>query len=398
MGSTCQLQLPIPRSAKSLSITMRQSLRRKSCSACVRSKRRCNLSVPRCSHCAAKDVECSYPTVPAPSPPRSNSSSTIPSLNAPLDDPMTTFQIHAPNPIFPETSLSQSSDLQLSIMESHSQPAETLADFTDRAEFCAHLMGLQPKSMAEKGFNVFIHRTQTLASDALRETLASSALYAMRSVSNASFVDSEITRRASKIVHDLQLGSISDDTFDLDMLPLVQALLVYQCMRLFSPGKISQQTQAERDNIVLQLWASRLHLLSESCGSDELKDIGWEPWIEKEAIRRTLICIELVQGTYSYLRGLWPIGVRCHHELEFYAQKSLWEARSLAEWRLVCDDPAFPALPCNMLRLDQDIRDASPNDLDDLGALLRVAGEGVEKLKSWLGHDKQALQRWGHVH
>ncbi|EXL93534.1 hypothetical protein FOIG_13382 [Fusarium odoratissimum NRRL 54006] len=179
------------------------------------------------------------------------------------------------------------------------------------------------------------------------------------------------------------------------MLPSVQALLVYQCMRLFSPGSISQQAQAERDNIVLQIWASRLQLLL-AC-EDELTEASWEFWVEKEAIRRTLICIELAQGTYTYLRGNWPIGVRCHHDLRFNAQKALWEAKSAAEWHLVSEDSAHPSLPCNMLRLHKDIRDAMPGDLDDIGVLLRAAGEGLANMNTWLRHDKEALQRWGQV-
>jgi hypothetical protein len=184
---------------------------------------------------------------------------------------------------------------------------------------------------------------------------------------------------------------------EMDLLPSVQALLVYQCIRLFSPGSLSQQMQAERDNIELQSWATRLQVLLSPINGSELANTTWEAWVKQESLRRTLVCIELIQGTYTFLRGLWPMGVRCHHNLEFDAQKSLWEAKSAAEWQLVCEDPIYPSLPCNLLHLDEDIQQASPSELDDIGVLLRVAGKGFENLNAWLGRDRQALQRWGDV-
>ncbi|KAG5768813.1 hypothetical protein H9Q69_013742 [Fusarium xylarioides] len=358
---------------------MRQSLRRKSCSTCARSKRRCSLSLPSCRRCAAKGVECSYPTVTPVPPP-------FPSASDSIDDALLSLQL----PSF--ISQAETYGTQLDFAEYHPHTAN---DYTARAEFLAHLMSLQSTALADKGFNVFIHSSQTLASDALRDALAGSALHAVRNPSNARFIDSEITRRASNIVAVLDAASICHDTVDLRMLPSVQALLVYQCMRLFSPGSISQQAQAERDNIILQIWASRLQLSLQR--GDDLMEASWEIWVEQEAIRRTLICIELAQGTYTYLRGNWPIGMRCNHDLRFNAQKALWEAKSAAEWRLGCDDFAHPLMPCNMIRLHKDIRDAMPGDLDDLGVLLRAAGEGLADMNTWLRHDKEALQRWGQV-
>ncbi|KAF5605659.1 fungal zn(2)-Cys(6) binuclear cluster domain-containing protein [Fusarium pseudocircinatum] len=364
---------------------MRQSLRRKSCSACARSKRRCSLSLPSCRRCAAKGIECSYPTV-TPVPPPLPSASGSPLRSDSIDDAL--FSLQMPS----LTSTTEAYGMQLDSVDHH---AHTANDYTARAEFLAHMMSLQSTALADKGFNIFIHSSQTLASDALRDALAGSALHAMRNPSNARFVDSEIARRASNIVAVLYAASISDDTVDLQMLPSVQALLVYQCMRLFSPGSISQQTQAERDNYVLQIWASRLQL-SLPC-DDDLFEASWEIWVEQEAIRRTLICIELAQGTYTYLRGNWPVGVRCNHDLRFNAQKALWEAKSAAEWHLVCGDFAHPSMPCNMIRLHKDIGDAMPGDLDDLGVLLRATGQGLADMNIWLRHDKEALQRWGQV-
>ncbi|KAF5623917.1 transcription factor cys6 [Fusarium tjaetaba] len=364
---------------------MRQSLRRKSCSACARSKRRCSLSLPSCRRCTAKGIECSYPTVTPVPPPLSNAM-----LSDSIDaDALLSLQL----PSF-TSSTTEAYGMELDSVDRHAH-AHTANDYTARAEFLAHMMSLQSTALADKGFNVFIHSSQTLASDALRDALAGSALHAMRNPSNAGFVDSEITRRVSNIVAVLLAAPMCDDMVDSQILPSVQALLVYQCMRLFSPGSVSQQTQAERDNIILQMWASRLQL--SLARDDGLIEASWEIWVEQEAIRRTLICIELAQGTYTYLRGNWPIGLRCNHDLRFNAQRALWEAKSAAEWRLVCDDFAHPSMPCNMIRLHKDICDAMPGDLDDLGAILRVTGQGLADLNTWLRHDKEALQRWGQV-
>ncbi|KAF4957872.1 hypothetical protein FSARC_11168 [Fusarium sarcochroum] len=294
-------------------------------------------------------------------------------------------------------SLLQSCGMQLYATESPSQAAGIHEDFTARAEFCAQLLSSQSTSLAEMGFNVFIHHSQTLASTVLRDTFAASALHAVRNPSNSRFVNAEITQRAAQLVEAMQSESIGNDVAETDMLSSLQALLVYQCILLFSPGSISQQTQAERDNIVLQSWAVRLQLFKSPHGDSEIENTTWEAWVKQEAIRRTLICVELVTGTYTYLRGLWPVGVQCHHDLSFTAQRRLWEAKSATEWRLIYEDISFPSLPTNMLRLDSDLEHASPSDLDDIGVLLRVAGKGFDNLKEWLSRDRRALQRWGDV-
>ncbi|KAK5987353.1 Transcription factor gsfR2-like protein [Cladobotryum mycophilum] len=43
--------------------------RQKSCNACVRGKRRCDKRTPRCTRCAAKNLDCVYQRQPAPPPP-----------------------------------------------------------------------------------------------------------------------------------------------------------------------------------------------------------------------------------------------------------------------------------------------------------------------------------------
>lgn len=364
---------------------MRQSLRRKSCSACARAKRRCNLSLPRCNRCIAQDTECSYPkftAVSTPTPtPRSPSSTSL--IIPPIDD---------------ETSLAQPCGMQVYFTASPLQEVRILEDFIARAEFCAQLLSMQSTSLAEMGFNVFIHPSQTLASNILRDTFATSALHAIRNPSNASFVNAEIAQRALQLIQAMQAEPIGSDVIEHDNLSSLQALLVYQCIRLFNPSNISQQTQAERDNIVLQLWAVRLQIFQSSDNSNELASTTWESWVKQEAIRRTLICTELVTGTYTYLRGLWPLGVQCHHDLWFTAQKRLWEAKSAVEWRLIRDDTSSPLLTTNLLRLDTDLEQASPSDLDDIGVLLRVAGKGFENLNEWLSHDGRALKKWGDMH
>ncbi|KAF5624536.1 hypothetical protein F52700_9705 [Fusarium sp. NRRL 52700] len=278
-----------------------------------------NLSLPSCRRCAAKGVECSYLTVtPVPPPP---SASGSPLLSDSIDHVLLSLRI----PFF--TSTTEAYSIELDFIE---HDPSTSNDYTARAEFLAHTMSLQSTALADKGFNVSIHSSPTLASDALRDALAGSALLA-----------------------------------------------------------------AEHDNFVLQVWASRLQS-SLSC-DDDLVEASWETWVEQEAIRRTLMCIELAQGTYTYLRGSWPIGLRCNHDLRFNAQKALWEAKSAAEWRLVCDDFVHPSMPCNMIRLNKDIRNAMPCDLDDLGVLWHAAGQGLAGMNTWLRHDKEALQRWGQV-
>lgn len=261
-----------------------------------------------------------------------------------------------------------------------SQAIRAMQDFAARADYCARVMTLQPDALVGRGFNAFIHPSQALASSDLRDAFAASALHAARTRSNSALVTAEIARRARQLVQGSSLSTQRNSGLDqVDKLARTQALLVYQCIRLFS-ADTAQQSQAERDNGVLQTWAGDLRSCLPLFSPSLAPCTEWETWVKHEATRRTLVCVELINGTYAYLRGRWPPGMHCHHNLDFTGQRSLWEAQSATQWLSLKADPCLAALPVNLLQFSQDLRDVTLKDLDDIGTMLHVAAEGFARL------------------
>ncbi|KAF4951801.1 hypothetical protein FSARC_12806 [Fusarium sarcochroum] len=449
------------------------SSRRKSCFACVRGKRRCDLDFPECGRCLARRVTCLYAWISpeeAHAVVQSSSSSLWmpqeirPDQTGPIETLQWDYQLPGPGeshahddmtfdsllplttpvalppalvPLLKEimgrgrTISFLNPDLQLKSPEasnlnagsvshapqpSHSfnvpstslqinnnSPITTDRIFQARSEYAAGRLVLQIKALAETGQTTFIHHTHVEASGILRDALATCSMHVMRNSTNMFLVQSEITRRAELLVQATekaislsQSGSYS--TMNLDLLPTVQAMLIYQCMRLFSTGDVAQQTQAERDAEPLARWIRILEDQTQwsrgnSADATQLDIPVWNDWIQSESIQRTLIFAELLDGIYTYLKFSWYRPSARMAKLCFTGQVALWEARSAAEWHQAMAER--PWLRVNMSSFNDDIEAAFPDDLDEMGILIRASYDGVDALKEWLGGDGRLLEKWG---
>ncbi|KAM5344914.1 hypothetical protein ACJ41O_010776 [Fusarium nematophilum] len=272
-----------------------------------------------------------------------------------------------------------------------------------RSEYAARRLVLQVRALAETGQTAFIHHTHVGASPILRDALATCSLDVMRNSSNMFLVQSEITRRAELLVEATETAisltpSDSHSTMNLDLLPAVQAMLIYQCMRLFSTGDVAQQAQAERDAESLARWVGILQGQTQwsrdnSAGGTQLDLSVWKGWIQAESIRRTIIFAELLNGIFTFLKfGLYRPSARMA-KLGFTAQVTLWEARSAAEWHQAMGQR--PWFEVNISNFHDDIKAALPDDLDELGIIIWVSYNGIDAFKEWLGSDSRLLEKWG---
>lgn len=448
------------------------SSRRKSCFACARGKRRCDLGFPQCDRCLARRVTCEYAWIspqeaqemaqgvnhgsrmpqdvrnggldqcgptetpqwslepPAPGQSRvddtatSGSLTTTPLTMAPALVPLLdeiigrgrTWTFHTPDLQFQSSNKSWlNSDLfvpqpppntgtsttPLQIASASSTITSSILQA--RVVYMASRQVLQVTALAEQGQTAFIHHSHVDTSPILREALATCALYTMRNSANLSVIRSEIARRAALLVEatetaiSLTLPS-SHRAKMLDLLPAVQAMLIYQCMRLFSTTDDEQQTQAVRDAESLARWIDILEGDTQwprNNGSDgaKLQFSGWKDWVQAESLRRTMVFAELLDSTYTYLRFGWYRGSEKLAKLCFTGQAALWEARSAAEW----DQARWQRLwfEINMSNFQADTKSALPDDLDELGIIIRLSYDGFDALKEWLRNDKRLLEKWG---
>ncbi|KAI9154874.1 Transcription factor gsfR2 [Paramyrothecium foliicola] len=451
--------------------------RRRSCTACARGKRRCDLGFPECGRCLRRRATCEYAWISPgeaqelvhtprldPWTPQQITQHYLPSQTGLPEGPLWNSHLSGPQrshvghdlasgPLYPLTLPSilppalaplvdeiigrgktvsfVTPDIQtqhpstsgpnvalvssaLQAPQSNSAASgsfEVASDssiiagsiFRARTEYAASRLALQIQALAETGQTTFIHRTQTEASPILRDTLAICSLTVMRNSTNAFLIRSEIARRVELLIEAtetaISLASPSAHSPEkLNLLHTVQAMLIYQCMRLFSAGDSAQKAQAERDAVPLAKWIGILegqtqYWQENSVTGTNLNVSVWQDWIQAESIRRTMVFAELVDGIYDMLKSGWYKPNTKMPKLSFTGQAAIWQARSMAEWQQATQ--LRPCIEIHMSDFHHDVESALPDDLDELGIVLRASYEGMDALKRWLGSDTRLLERWG---
>ncbi|EWZ28483.1 hypothetical protein FOZG_17795 [Fusarium oxysporum Fo47] len=201
-----------------------------------------------------------------------------------------------------------------------------------------------------------------------------------RNSANESLIRSEIARRAELLIEATETAisltpPSSHSAMNFDLLHAVQAMLIYQCMRLFSTGDIAQQTQAELDAKSLARWVDILQEQTQwswdNFSSGTQLDFVWKDWVQAESIRRTMIFSELLDGIYTFLRFGWYQPSARMANLGFTGQVAIWEARSPAEWHQARGQK--PWVELNISSFHDGIKAAFPDDLDELGIIILTA-------------------------
>ncbi|UKZ82397.1 hypothetical protein TrVFT333_010185 [Trichoderma virens FT-333] len=273
-------------------------------------------------------------------------------------------------------------------------PVTTGQVFQSRTEWAASRFAMQPQILAMTGQNCFIHHTQVSASEVLQEALAASALHCMRNTANASLVRGEIAKRVTRLIgsirHAITSAAETVAGAELDLLPILQAFVVYQCIRFFSRDDVSERMRAERDEAIVQSLLAALYprLQSFSKTMD-----GWSSWIYYESMRRSILTAEILSGTYAFLKQGWDQAEARSLQLKFTAQVALWEAKTAVEWEAMW--ARGPKLQVTVRTFIPDTQEALPEDMDDLGMVLWGLHHGLDKMENWMGKQRPMLVKWG---
>ncbi|KAK3295413.1 uncharacterized protein B0H64DRAFT_424156 [Chaetomium fimeti] len=262
--------------------------RRKSCAACIRAKRRCNLAQPTCSRCAHRMVQCVYPS----SQPRSSSVvehpylpniDLLPGADSAFDTGAFDFLLDTPDtpshfnrsPVVMSSTMDERStgdnvpSLALTPIMPLYPPIVSKPNFhvyhinSPRHQYAIeHLMNA-PRQMAHENALPWCHAQ--LYRDAMprvmQDAQACSALYAARNHANAAAVRRTIEGRVADLVASFPsaapetsttttttMGTSSTPTpaatSPLDTLARAHALVLYQIMRIFD-GDAAVRAAAE---------------------------------------------------------------------------------------------------------------------------------------------------------
>jgi hypothetical protein len=254
-----------------------------------------------------------------------------------------------------------------------------------RVNYCVRRLSLIPNVFALSGQTMFIHRQsfQTYQSPALQQAMSACALYCTRTPATNVLVHQVLQRNVQHLLSTTDSTSCSTP----DLVAALQALLLYQLMRLFD-GDIRLRAAAEDNEITTILWASELR--TRACAlSLPLYPVAtltnpedWHEWLFNEGIRRTVVTTFLLCGGYNYLKtgsdSPTVVGVY------FTAQGALWNAQSEVSWNRAKEESLELQVMVN--EWDEVMAMATPGDLEELGVLVMSMLWGLQSTQSWLGY------------
>jgi hypothetical protein len=317
------------------------STRKKSCYDCVKSKRRCDLGYPFCKRCSIKGYDCKYPNatpregrasgvVPAKvvirqatpdlAPPPSSIPPVDSVVSSSTDIAFINFCITnaASDPLlFPtsDSSGSSSSFESFDDFEIHNDwtvekprvmprppltrmllPPVVANAFLNEAQtlfFLRNFSSFVP-DMAQSGSTTFLHKSlyQTNEPEAYQDCVAISALYLTRNPQNHRILTNSISSKIHKMTCESASWTLPQH------LAAVQALIIYQVIRLYDPD-LNLQQQAESHNALLETWSDRLW--KRSFNEPHSFKSDYASWVFHESLRRTIIMAVFVRCGWSCL-------------------------------------------------------------------------------------------------
>ncbi|OQE15360.1 hypothetical protein PENFLA_c032G01444 [Penicillium flavigenum] len=396
---------------------------RKSCLACVQSKRKCDKGLPKCQRCLAKNIDCEYnprypgrrrqttgrnveeniafaePVVEELSRGWQLQRSPVRPTAATLSPYSNDIFFNIPTGPFNLESIPQDDFLNSTVFEDavaqqvpndiQRCPSDTTTQA--RVEFTAKKLAVIPNIFSQQGQTMFIHRYlfQERSPPALQDALSACALYCLKNTENQTLVFRNLEHKRKQLISSMD-PLISPKT---DLLEALQALILYQIISLFD-GDIRLRAQAEADEPVLLMWAAQLTLRTRqfqpSLSPAEAQPLpgststDWRRWLIEESSRRTLITAFMLTGVYSFLK--LDYDTVPHMRMSFTAQAALWNSQSEISWRRAYSERE--RLEVRVTHWDEAIAKAKPDDLEELGVLIMVMLKGIEATGEWLGHSQ----------
>lgn len=371
---------------------MSSSLRRRSCNACFKGRRKCDRGYPTCGTCRRTKKSCHYVYAPIssasqPADPVSADTNSV-EVSAALTDisslglggdesDLLAGQGWSVSDAVSRTTPSSSTSLQYdstafssstSSELSYAQPAPPKLNITN---FLGGLGEVQrvdgstdswrwvigelkrcPRDLATRGETLFLHKDlyHDAMPRAIRAALGSSAAFCMLDEDRRHLLFRALDAEVLELIRPPPpadadeglghgcMGSVSTSNSGLTLieeLARLQAFTLYQMMRMYGGG-LEQRVVVQQQRGLLLSWA--LQLLRRSwaeLGSDEnrVSDAGgrvdcWHSWIVGESIRRTVLVVYMFYGMYSLATEGFCSEIPTLAKLPVSAAPALWHSEA----------------------------------------------------------------------
>ncbi|KAL4882528.1 hypothetical protein BJY04DRAFT_186353 [Aspergillus karnatakaensis] len=303
------------------------SIRRQSCQACFKGKRKCDLTYPVCGRCQSTGKMCHYISTPPAkegnlvgpdhAAPSENSHFNW-TLSIPIDDCLLdedldfNFNSHdfAAFPITPNL-LGDLGEVQHQAVGS----AETW-------KWMISQLQSYPRGFARDAETIFIHK-DLRPDPSLRRTRAAMgvcALYVCMSEENKPILFQILDAEVVELLQRPSRITLAEDLFSL------QTMVLYQIIRIFD-DEPRQQAIADQQATPLKAWALKLLQRAET----ELPDVepAWEDWLLKESVRRTVMLAFMLYAVDSILKHGVCLELPTLGVLPVSTNSAFWHSRLL---------------------------------------------------------------------
>ncbi|EOA81267.1 hypothetical protein ACJQWK_10561 [Exserohilum turcicum] len=289
------------------------STRKKSCTACVKAKRRCDLGYPFCKRCFVKGLDCSYPN-PSKTPVSVRDAEvvirrTTPDISLPATTAHHHVGAHEPGNIALDPlalAASDESTLEAWLQDGDGcsttpelcrtlMPSVALPVILNNQQTIIVVEGLCAlvNHMAYSGTTHFLHRNlypHDAQPAAYQDCVAIAALYMAQNVRNTSILVNSINAKISIMIREARNWTL------MNHLAAVQALIIYQIIRLFDPS-LGAQADAVKHNALLETWAT--DLLKRSFYDTLSFPDAHARWVFNESLRRTVFMSVFTRCAWS---------------------------------------------------------------------------------------------------
>lgn len=370
---------------------MSSSLRRRSCNACFKGRRKCDRGYPTCGTCRRTKKSCHYVYAPIssasqPADPVSVDTDSVDVFPANADisslglgddeSDLLAGQGWSVSDALSRTTPSSSTSLQhnstafsssTSSEWSYAQPTppklnipnflgglgevQRVDGSTDSWRWVIGELRRCPRDLATRGETLFLHKDlyRDAMPRAIRAALGTSAAFCMLEEDRRHLLfralDAEVVELIRPPPVDVDeslshgcMGSTSTSSSGLTLieeLARLQAFTLYQMMRMYGGG-LEQRVVVQQQRGLLMTWA--LQLLRRSwaeLGGDENRapDAGgradcWHTWIVGESIRRTVLVVYMFYGMYSLATEGFCSEIPTLAKLPVSAAPALWHSEA----------------------------------------------------------------------
>jgi len=250
----------------------------------------------------------------------------------------------------------------------------------DRIRFIIRQMKTYPTLLVRNGKAPFIHpqagHPWPLIPPPLQDAISTSALYMSKNEKNEAMVWDIVSTKAAALIEPRASWSVAEH------LACLQALVIYQIIRLFD-GDIRARADAEKSDNILADWTDRLvGRTGANTSMGAVVSNSWEGWVFEESVSRTIIVSRMVQAMFMIVKQGFCTLVEAVTEMSFTSQKALWYAPTAVHWQQACKQNKRFYL--HRMDFTELIAKGDLSEVDELGVLMLVCYKGVDGVNEWI--------------